>query len=689
MQNKPNRLINEKSPYLLQHAFNPVDWYPWGEEAFNKAYEEDIPIFLSIGYSTCHWCHVMEKESFEDFETAKLLNDSFICVKLDREERPDIDAIYMSVCQLVTGSGGWPLTIIITPDKKPFLAGTYFPKTTKHNRVGLLELIPKINEIWNNDREKVFDASQHITDLVLKNYKYKEIDRPITQNVLQACYEHLEEKYDDEFGGFGMSPKFPTPQNLMFLLRYNYFSDKPDALVMTENTALNMRLGGIFDQIGGGFHRYSTDKNWLLPHFEKMLYDQALIAYSFTELYSKVKKEFLKTSVENIFNYVSEKLTSPEGAFYSAEDADSDGEEGKFYFWKSSEIRELLKDSAEDFLLLFNFDENGNFLDPFKGEKDGNNIPFLKSEKDFTKINSNSFKESISKLYIEREKRIHPHLDDKILTDWNGLMIAALAKAYSVFGEKKYLDMAINSFEFIDKHLTDKNGLLLHRFRDNNASFEATLNDYAFLIFGLTELYFATYDTKYIKKALSLNGNMIRLFADIENGGFFLSSENSEDLLFRPKEIYDGAIPSANSVLLFNFFRLGHLTGNTLLLDIAERTIKAFYTHIASSPSSYSFFVSALYFYLNSVSTLVITKKSDDNSINDYIKMIQKEFKPNVLLNVIDPDSEEAKELFEFSKNFVMIDNLPTLYVCHGFNCKLPTTDFTKLNELLNNNAKI
>jgi len=452
-----NHLANEKSPYLLQHADNPVDWYPWGEEAFTKAKEEDKPIFLSIGYSTCHWCHVMEEESFEDTAVANLMNDAFVCIKVDREERPDIDNIYMTVCQLLTGGGGWPLTIIMTPDKKPFFAGTYFPKESRFGRQGLMELIPQLKDAWKNQRDKILKSAGEVTQL-LESYTGDAAGTELDESTLNLTYNQLLERYDKQFGGFGTAPKFPTPHHLLYLLRYWKRTGNEKALEMVENTLRSMRRGGIYDQVGFGFHRYSTDFQWHLPHFEKMLYDQALLAIAYTEGYQATGKREYRNTAEEIFTYVLRDMTSPKGGFYSAEDADSEGEEGKFYLWSDAELRNVLgaKD-ADRFIKIFNVEATGNFVDQSMGDKTGTNILYLKKttgeisaelkiplEKVEIFINS-----SREKLFKHREKRIHPYKDDKILTDWNGLMISALAKGSQVFNEPRYEIAARNAVDFI------------------------------------------------------------------------------------------------------------------------------------------------------------------------------------------------------------------------------------------------
>jgi uncharacterized protein YyaL (SSP411 family) len=453
---KSNRLINEKSPYLLQHAHNPVDWHAWGEEAFEKAKSQDKPIFLSIGYSTCHWCHVMEKESFEDERVAKLLNENFICIKVDREERPDIDNLYMTVCQMLTGSGGWPLSIIMTPDKKPFFAATYIPKESRFGMAGLLDLIPKIAKVWSKQRGEILNSAEQV-EATLKWFPQVSKGEELDVSILDSAYGDLLNSFDENYGGFGSAPKFPSPHNLIFLLRYWKRTGHQKSLNMVEETLKKMRYGGIWDHVGFGFHRYSTDRYWLVPHFEKMLYDQAMLALVYTETFYATGKSEYKDTAEKILQYVLRDMTSKEGGFFSAEDADSEGEEGKFYLWTQKELEEVIGEEAELIKNVFNVSQTGNFLDEIKGKKTKKNIIHQKkSYPDLAKdmgLPLEEFMERIDnvreKLFEYREKKVHPHKDDKILTDWNGLMIAALARAGFVFDNADYIEAAKKAADFI------------------------------------------------------------------------------------------------------------------------------------------------------------------------------------------------------------------------------------------------
>ncbi|GAB6281893.1 MAG: thioredoxin domain-containing protein [Ignavibacterium sp.] len=692
-ERKPNNLINEKSPYLLQHAYNPVDWYPWCDEAFEKAAKENKPIFLSIGYSTCHWCHVMEKESFEDEEVAELMNDTFISIKVDREERPDIDNLYMTVCQILTGNGGWPLTILMTPDKKPFFAGTYIPKYSAYGRNGLIELTKTVKEIWNNSQEDVLNSAEKISSTLLQSFK-TDFNLKISDEILDIAFNQLKEKFDNEYGGFGNAPKFPTAHYFTFLLRYYYDTNNEFALNMVTKTLNEISKGGIFDHIGFGFHRYSTDKKWLVPHFEKMLYDQALLAIAFSETYQVTKNDYNKEKVYQIFNYVKRNLTSDEGAFYSAEDADSEGEEGKFYLWTIEEVQKILKEDSDLIIEIFNLKPEGNFLSEVKKDIDGKNIFYLtKSLEEIANEKLIPYNElklkvntSIEKLYNARERRIHPNKDDKILTDWNALMIAAYAKAYQTFGEEEFLNSAEKGMDFILNNLKTKEGFLFHRYRNNEVSINGFLDDYAFLIYALIELYEASFKIEYLEQALRLNEILIEHFWDEKFGGFYFTSDFSEELLVRQKEIYDGAIPSGNSITMLNLLKLFHYTENFDLQDKALSIAKAFYNQYANMPMFYPQLLNAIYFYLHSPSEIIIIGEPNNNDTKEMLTTLQKNFIPNKILIYKNPfdNNEKLNEIIPFIKDYKMIDEKATAYVCKNFSCQLPTTDLNKLLALIN-----
>lgn len=589
-----NRLINEKSPYLLQHAYNPVNWYPWCEEAFEKAEKENKPIFLSIGYSTCHWCHVMERESFEDNEVANVLNENFISIKVDREERPDIDTIYMDTCQLLTGHGGWPLTIFALPNKKPFYAGTYFPKEDTQYMNGLITLLNKIIGIWENSKDKVLESANEIVKTLHYMTEFGEVKADNSNKVnvksefLKDAFYTFKSSFDSKYGGFGDKPKFPTPHNLWFLLEYYKATNDTEALNMVEITLDAMYAGGIYDHIGFGFSRYSTDRFWLVPHFEKMLYDNALLAILYSKAYEITKKEKYKSVANEIFTYLLRDMHDEKGGFYSAEDADSEGIEGKFYVWCLDEIYQVLgNDDGEKFASYFNITEKGNF--------EGFNIPNLinKTLPEDTEF-VNRCKQ---KLFNYRNKRIHPYKDDKILTSWNGLATAAFALGGRILHNNEYTLAAESALEFIYKNLFSEDGKLLARYREGEAKIYGYVDDYAFLTWALLELYEDTNKEIFLERAIDLTSDFVKYFWDDEKDGFFLYGSHGEQLITRPKKIYDGAIPSGNSVAALNFLKLYKFTSNIEYLNKAGTIFDSFSNEVSQHPSAYCFLLLSMIFY--------------------------------------------------------------------------------------------
>lgn len=680
---KANRLIQEKSPYLLQHAYNPVNWYPWGEEAFQKAIKENKPVFLSIGYSTCHWCHVMERESFEDEEVAKILNENFVSIKVDREERPDLDNIYMTVCQAMTGSGGWPLSIFLTPEKKPFFAGTYFPKIERFGNPGFIAILKKISDLWRTNREKVISSSEQVTD-ILQSMAVLKPGEILTRETLQRAYEQLASSFDSIYGGFGTSPKFPTPHNYTFLLRWWKRSNNPTALEMVEKSLERIGHGGIYDHLGGGFHRYSTDEYWLVPHFEKMLYDQALLAIAYTEAYQATGKMLYADTVKGIFAYVLRDMTSPEGGFYSAEDADSEGVEGKFYVWTPDEIIKILGEKeGKIFCDYYDVSREGNF-------EDKNILHVDKPLDTFARLSGLKIEElqlllknARQRLFAERQKRIHPHKDDKILTSWNGLMIAALAKGAQALHEQEYRQAAVRASDFILNTLRRNDGTLLRRYRLGEASIPGYLDDYAYFVWGLLELYEATFDVKYLRTAVELNNQTIEYFWDKQGGGLFFSGEKNEMLIARTKEIYDGAIPSGNSVALLNILRLGRMTGNTELEKISEQIIKSFGETINQHPSGYTQFLCALDFALGPTKEIVVTGEPDMDDTKQILMEIWKRFLPRKVLLLHSPKDKSLEEIASFVKEQHPVHGRATAYICENYTCKAPATDINIILQLL------
>jgi len=706
-----NSLISEKSPYLLQHAHNPVDWHPWSKEAFEQALHEDKPIFLSIGYSTCHWCHVMAHESFEDPQVAKLINDAFVPVKVDREERPDIDQIYMTACQMMTGRGGWPLTIIMTPDKKPFFAATYIPKVGRFGSVGLLELIPRIKDLWTNDRKRLLDSAEKIS-VNLSPLRTPEAGTvtALDESSLTNAYEGLCQLFDLQNGGFGSAPKFPTPHNVLFLLRYWKRNNDANALNMVETTLQAMRMGGVYDHIGFGFHRYSTDARWFVPHFEKMLYDQALLTMAYSEAYQATHKVEYANTAREILAYVHRDMTSEAGGFYSAEDADSEGVEGKFYLWSVAELKALLdKDEFSLLLKLFDIQEGGN-----SEIERGLNILALRSSLENAAsvygIPEEEIRERLgkirAKLFAAREKRVHPYKDDKILTDWNGLMIAAYAKAAQVLGRagqagqqgqalsaqdnqgdrggQDYSLAARMAADFILAEMRGPDGRLHHRYREG-PGIQANLDDYSFMIWGLIELYEVVFDTEYLQAALDLTKVMIDHFWDDESGGFYFTPDDGERLLVRRKEIYDGAVPSGNSVAMLNLLRLSRLTGDHRYEELADKIGRAFSFQVSRQPTAYAMLMSSLDFGIGPAHEVVVVGDPDRQDTIEMLKALNSRFIPSKVVILVDSGEETPAilRLAEFIRNLSAIGGSATAYVCTNQSCDLPTTDASRMLDLL------
>lgn len=678
---RQNLLKHEKSPYLLQHAQNPVDWYPWSEDAFEKAREEDKPVFLSIGYSTCHWCHVMERESFEDEETARLLNDVFICIKVDREERPDIDSVYMKVCQLITKSGGWPLTIIMTPDKEPFFAATYIPRETRYGRIGLQELIPRIKTLWQTRNAELKANAAEITG-ALETIKQKSPPQELSKKTLDKAYEYFLKSFDRVHGGFGGAPKFPTPHNLYFLMRYFRRSKKDSALQMVEKTLQGMRRGGIYDHIGFGFHRYATDERWIIPHFEKMLYDQALLALAYLEAYQLTRKEEYAQTAREIFTYVLRDMTDAQGGFYCAEDADSEGVEGKFYLWTQEEIKNILPSADSDlFISLYQHPEDGE-IHGMQELPQGHFIPHLAPTLGQLPQMTDEIRQ---KLFAARKSRVHPLKDDKILADWNGLMIAALARGAQILDEPLYLKAARNAADFIFTNMTDEEGELLHRWRAGDASITGMLDDYAFVIWGLLELYEASWQTNYLKKALTLNRQMMERYWDEKEGGLYFTQHGAEDILVRQKEVQDGALPSGNSVALLNILRLARITADSELENRAAKIAEVFSAEVAQYPTAHTHFLAALDFSLGPSYEIVITGEPESEETKEIIKALRETFLPNkvVLFLSLADDKKAIFKIAPFLNEYSAADSKTKAYVCTNYSCQKPVENAEELIKLI------
>jgi uncharacterized protein YyaL (SSP411 family) len=681
-EKKPNRLIHEKSPYLLQHAYNPVDWYPWGEEAFEVAKAQDKPVFVSIGYSSCHWCHVMEKESFDDQEVAKLMNAVFVCIKVDREERPDLDSAYMTVCQMMGRSCGWPLNVIMAPGKNPFFAASYIPKNSRFGLVGMVDLVPQIEEIWKTRRSDLENLGNDITQRI-EILEKRTAGEELGKNVLDEAYKKFTLSFDAENGGFGRAPKFPSPHNLLFLLRYWSRTKEKKALAMVEKTLRAMRTGGIFDQVGFGFHRYSTDAEWLVPHFEKMLYDQALLILAYTEAFQATGAGKFKITAKETLTYVLRDLASPEGGFYAAEDADSEGEEGKFYLWTEEEIRKALPpEDANLAVRLFGVKVEGNYTELGRN-RNGRNIlhlaELLKQVASESQLMADELILRLGRicnvLFKAREKRVRPAKDYKILVDWNGLMIAALAKASSVISEPRYLQAAVKAATFILEKMRDANGTLYHRYAKGERAIEGFLDDYAFLVWALLEIYEASFEGAYLQAAVELTNTMVTRFWDDADGGFYSTMKNSESPVPRRKEAYDGALPSGNSVALLNLLRLSLLTGNTKYRELASRVLRVFSEDVKRSSTAHTFMLVGVDFAVGPTYNVILVGDSQEDSMQHMLGALKDCYLPNMVVSMRPPGKVDL--------GYEKIEGKATVYVCRDQTCMPPTNEPEKMLELL------
>jgi uncharacterized protein YyaL (SSP411 family) len=698
-----NRLAKEKSPYLLQHAHNPVDWYPWGQEAFDKAKRENKPIFLSIGYSTCHWCHVMERESFTNAEVAKAINDNFVAIKVDREERPDVDAVYMAFVVATTGSGGWPMTVFLTPDRQAFFGGTYFPPEEKDGQPGLKNVLAKVHEVWSKDHDKVVASAGRIATAL----KEATTAPPATgaeagAAILDQAFHRFESGFDTEHPGFGRAPKFPRPVVLNFLLHEYRRTGNKAALDMVVRNLHAMADGGIHDSIGGGFHRYATDERWFLPHFEKMLYDQAQLASSYLDAYQITHEAFFSDTAHDILDYVLWDMTAPEGAFYSAEDADSlinaagdEKGEGAFYVWRADEIRKAIgAESAAIFLYRFGVEETGNVERDPRKEFTGKNVLYVahsidECAKKFGKPPA-QIAETIAnarqKLLPIRNARSRPLRDDKTLTAWNGLMISAFARAGVILQEPRYSQAAVKAAHFIETHLYDPaSHQLTRRWRDGQAQVPGFLEDYAFFTEASINLYETTGDIHWLKLALDLQNKQIKLFTDDANGGFFKTAGDDPTVLTRPKDAEDEAEPSGNSITALNLLRLGQMTDDRTLREAGEKTIRAFSASIAQSPSAYPQLLVAVDFGSSKPMQVVIAGKPDAADTRLVLNEVYSRYLPNKI--VLFADGAAGQDFLagrvEFLKTVKMIDGKATAYVCRNFVCQLPSNDLAVLRKLL------
>jgi uncharacterized protein YyaL (SSP411 family) len=679
-----NRLVHETSPYLQQHAHNPVDWYPWGEEAFSRARAENKPLLLSVGYSACHWCHVMEHESFENEEIAKLMNQLFINIKVDREERPDLDEIYMNAVQMLTGRGGWPMTVFLTPEGKPFYGGTYFPPVDRHNLPGFPRILSAVAQAYQDKPQEVENTTSQILGNLERLGQSQESTRPFSPETLAKAATSLAQHVDHVHGGLGGAPKFPNSMVFSLFLRHCRKSKDEQFLQMVRHTLQKMAEGGVYDHLGGGFHRYSVDEKWLVPHFEKMLYDNALLTRLYLETYQVTGDPFLRGVVEETLTYVMREMLHPEGGFYSTQDADSEGEEGKFFVWTQDEVMGLLGDESGEIFCRYydvtdagNFEHKKNILHPTLTLEQLAKL-FRRQEKETTQL----LAEARQKLFVEREKREKPLRDDKILTSWNGLMLPVFVEAYKVLGNPRYLEVAQKTTDFIIQNLY-KEGRLLHCYKDGQAKFNAYLDDYSLFSAALIDLFEATFDQSYLDRARDLTDTMLDLFWDNKEGGFFYTSKDQRDLIVRSKSAYDGSTPSGQSAAVHNLLRLFHYTERPEYVEKAERVLKLLYDPMEQNPFGFSYLLSALDFYLHKPKEVVLLGPKEAPETRAMLSRIHSLFVPNKTLRLFDPQESSGTQRPSWLEGRAQVDGKLTIYVCENFTCSLPVTEWEPLKELL------
>lgn len=688
-----NRLINETSPYLLQHANNPVDWYPWGQEALDKAKAEDLPILLSVGYSACHWCHVMERESFENPDIAALMNEGFVSIKVDREERPDIDSIYMNAVQAMTGHGGWPMTVFLTPDGKPFYGGTYFPPEDRGGMPAFPRVLSALSEAYANDRENVVKTTDQLIERMELMASVKAGDGlPLTEEILHQAFTGIAGDFDDRYGGIGIQPKFPQPMTYEFLLRYYLRTQNSDALDMVETTLARMAQGGIYDQIGGGFHRYSTDTYWLVPHFEKMLYDNALLVQLYLHAYQVTGKPAYKRIVEETLSYVTREMTSPEGGFYSAQDADSEGVEGKFFVWLPSDIVDLLgEEDGEIINRYYGVTPPGNF--------EGRNILHvafdaltLARDEGLSVIEFDQvIAKAKTKLLEARSRRVAPQRDDKVLTSWNGMMLRAFAEAGAILGNSEYILVAEQNANFLLDRMVSRNRLL-RTYRSpvdgtdtqGEAKLNGYLEDYAFLIDGLLALHEATFDQRWLSEAIKLGHDMVDLFWDVSTGQFYDTGKDHEALVVRPRDFSDNAIPSGSSMASGVLLRLAVITGDGTFRDKAEAGLRSVRDVMTSYPTGAGHWLGDLDFLLSTAKEVVIVGPSGDEKTDALRQEVFRHHLPNrVVVGADGAEEAGAANDIPLLQGRGMVDGQPTAYVCENYVCNLPVTDPAELAKQL------
>ena len=678
-----NRLIHETSPYLLQHAHNPVDWYPWGEEALTRAKQEQKPILLSIGYSACHWCHVMERESFENEDIAAIMNQLFINIKVDREERPDLDEIYMSAVQMMTRQGGWPMTVFLTPDLKPFYGGTYYPPTDRYGRPGFPKVMEAVAEAFNEKKAQVLEQAEQLT--VQLNRISNVVDpheHELTEELMTNAFQHYRSQFDSHYGGFGTAPKFPPSMGLPFLLRYWHHSGNADALEMVELTLEKMARGGMYDQLGGGFHRYSTDAHWLVPHFEKMLYDNAQLVVAYFEAYQATQKPFYRDIAVETLDYVLREMYDAEnGGFYSTQDADSEGVEGKFFVWEPNDVEDIIgEENAEIFCEYYDITPQGNF--------EGENILHVQTPPDIfaRKLQMDLgeletlLTDARQKLFEEREKRIKPGLDDKILTSWNGIMIRGMAMGYQLTGKPEYLEACEKSAEFVLTTLSQDNGLLLRTYRAGKSHLNAYLEDYSYFIAGLIALYEASFEPRWLTEAERLANIMIDQFEDDAGDGFFFTGKAHEVLIVQSKSAYDGATPSGASMAIHSLLRLAKHLDNPEFHDKAVETLKLYFHQMEAMPSGSGQLLCELAFLLSTPKEIAIIGKKGDPQTEAMLTALHGIYQPNKIVAASESADDQTLPLLTGK---TQVDNTATAYICENYACQAPTTDVETFVELL------
>jgi uncharacterized protein YyaL (SSP411 family) len=677
-----NRLIHETSPYLLQHAHNPVDWYPWGDEAFQKAKSENKPVLLSIGYSACHWCHVMEHESFENEKIAALMNDLFVSIKVDREERPDLDEIYMNAVQMLTGRGGWPMTVFLTPEGKPFYGGTYFPPEDRQGMPGFPRVLTGVAQAYREKPQDVEKSVEQILSALKRMSESHDSKATFSPDAIAESAEQISRAYDSDHGGLGHAPKFPNAGVYELFLRHYHQSKNLRFLEMVTHTLTKMAQGGIYDHLGGGFHRYSVDERWLVPHFEKMLYDNAQLLRIYAQLYCITGNELFKNVTEETADYLLREMFHSEGGFYSTQDADSEGEEGKFFVWSPQEINAILgEEAAEIFARIYDVSDFGNF--------EGKNIlhPILSLEQ-ASKLFRKDVKEiaalvadSKEKLFHEREKRIKPFRDEKIITSWNGLVLSGLAEAINISPKKAYVESANRTVRFIFSKMF-RNGHLLHTYKDAKAKLLGYLDDYAFLAVGLLDLYETTFDRTQFERTIELADTMLSEFWDEQDGAFFYTGKSHEQLISRAKPVFDASIPSGNSMATHLLLRLYHLTGREDYLKRAEAVLRSYYDVMMSQPLGFAHMLCALDLYLRKPKEIVVIGNRDDTNVAELVNRIHSVYLPNKTLQLAGPD-QSLEKISPLLQGKTQLDGKPTVYVCHNFTCSAPVTNWEELKPLL------